>query len=63
MKGFILTLLIALIVMLLIEGILFDEIQKYKQMWLEEVKKNSKLKGKLEEQYNSGWSDGFNERM
>lgn len=63
MKGFILTLLIALIVMLLIEGILFDEIQKYKQMWLEEVKKNSKLKGKLEEQYNAGWSDGFNERM
>lgn len=63
MKVFILALLIALIVMLLIEGILYDEIQKYKNMWLTELKKNSKLKGKLEEQYNAGWADGFNERM
>lgn len=63
MKVFILALLITLIVMLLIEGILYDEIQKYKNMWLTEVKKNSKLKGKLEERYNAGWADGFNERM
>lgn len=55
-------LLIGYIIFLLVEGILFDEIQKWKSISNEEKRKNQLMHEELEKRYDEGWSDGYNER-
>lgn len=55
-------LLIGYIIFLLVEGILFDEIQRWKSIYNEEKRKNQLMHDELEHRYSEGWSDGYNER-
>ena len=55
-------LLIGYIIFLLVEGILFDEIQRWKAICAEEKRKKQLLHDELEHRYYEGWSDGYNER-
>lgn len=55
-------LLIGYIIFLLVEGILFDEIQRWKAICTEEKRKNQLMHDELERRYYEGWSDGYTER-
>lgn len=62
MKEFCIILLLIVALMLVIEAILFDEIQRWKGKIEEEKRKNKWMHEQLENRYSEGWADGYNER-
>lgn len=62
MKEFCIILLLIVALMLVVEAILFDEIQKWKARIEEEKRKNKWMQQQLEKRYDEGWVDGYKER-
>lgn len=62
MKEFCIILLLIVALMLVVEAVLFDEIQKWKARIEEEKRKNKWMQQQLENRYDEGWVDGYKER-
>lgn len=62
MKEFCIILLLIVALMLVVEAVLFDEIQKWKTRIEEEKRKNKWMQQQLENRYDEGWVDGYKER-
>jgi predicted Holliday junction resolvase-like endonuclease len=62
MKEFCIILLLIVALMLVVEAILSDEIQKWKARIEEEKRKNKWMQQQLEKRYDEGWVDGYKER-